>query len=183
MKAKAVLIPRRRSEKLTRIHVVVPVELDAAAREYAAATRQSLAALHAEALRSYLAAKTSENDEEAREAVLTRQLLRQSRKLETIDMILRVIAETQGQQNVILLGSLKEPRGEKERSEAELQAERRITKMYGRVAESVRRPHGEFLSYFLKEIIARAQDFPTPRTEKGSAGSPDSAVEGAGRGA
>jgi hypothetical protein len=173
MKAKAVLIPRRRSENLTRIHVVVPAHLDTAAREYAAATRQSLASLHAEALRSYLAAKGNENDQEARDAVLTRQLLRLSRKVDTLDMILRVVAETQGQQNVVLLGSLREPRSDKERSDAELQAERRITKMYGRVAESVRRPQGEFLAYFLKEIIARAQDFPTPPNHGAASASPD----------
>lgn len=160
---------RRRREKLVRIHVVVPQDLGAALRELAAARRQSLAALHTEALRSFIDKKAAQDDQESSLSLVIRQLIRMTRKQELLLELNRVILETQGAQLKLELGSFKHPRSPEEKRQFEEQAAQRWPGLIAMIAEGLSTRGGEFLGQFVRTRIAKEEDFPRP--EQGGEGS------------
>ena len=171
-KAKFTGSTRRRQEHLVRIHVVVPQTLSTAVRELAAARRQSLAALHTEALRIYIDKQAGRDDQESSVSLVIRQLIRMSRKQELLLELNRIILETQGAQLKLELGSFKHPKTPEEKRQFEEQAAQRWPGLMAMIAAGLTTRNGEFLSQFARTSIAKEENFPEP--DRGMKGSADS---------
>jgi len=115
---------RRGSGRLKGLHIRLPEDLIAAAREAAAARRVPLTALHEAALRSYL----SPGAQDQRDAMLARPLNRLSRATEGVEWNSKLLVAMVGYLAELNLAYSPEAMTEEERDAVETKRVRRFAK-------------------------------------------------------
>ena len=101
----------RASARVKGVHVRLPANLTAAARELAAARRVPMTAIYEAALRAYL----NPGAQDQRDAMLARQLNRFSRAVETVDWNTKLLVAMAGYHIELDLSFLPEPVTDAER--------------------------------------------------------------------
>ena len=158
---------RRVGETLVQVKFGVPLELDRAARELAAARRVSLASIHSEALRAYIQKATGQDDRDSVNMLILRKLDKMDRKQDGHIEMTRVGVETQGVSLQLQLGSFKHFKTEQEQKQFTSQVAERLPPTIERIVDSLRVKGGEFMRLFLRTKVASALDFPDPADERG----------------
>jgi hypothetical protein len=163
-RSKAPAPPRRRGVKIVKLQVGVPADLADAARELAAARRQSVAALHTDALRTYIEKRATQDDSESQFSMLNRKITQVSRKQDVNTAADMAMGETLGIILQVLLGGLPMPRTVQEKAQQQDQIAERMPNAIDGIAENLLTR--AFMRRFMPTRMATEEDFPKPPADE-----------------